>query len=1393
MGDSNPLGSVSDALGDAWNAASNAAEGVAGAIGSALTTINNFDPLNDIVPGSWGIPGTNIRIDISQLLFGGLIGLPLIGLAQALFYRRPDDNSFITPQNTYFADLKVFINGNYLKSIFVTPAGFASSAEIAKYINQNPQIAFSDICVNAPNSTLTLTFNDNSFDNNDGAINVAICYLGEDADTCGCSTDTVDHFSLAVGFSKNNPNKKYPVECHGMVYVGNNSNGLSTGGRCETSSLDHAETKINEKYTNKYSTLFDDLESKSELEKARVLDLVYKYDGTTWIRQQNLIESVYYHSGVGNDTHAVFFGGIHETISKYTFSYNSDLDNLDLPKFSDFNFDNKFIKDVIEDKLYGTRYPKTLSSSVCWQEPIWTDNSNFNRDHILISNPSYSADTTGNYFNFIKDADFPKFSFLSIPENGSFDFGLSAVSYNNILGSPVCTGTAWKNIPCLINTVNPVTEMSNYQIISGANVIISYPTVDTLTISANFQSITTNHFPVKAATLSISSLPIEFYGQIFIDEIKLQYKNKIKMYPNDVSGAITNEFKGCSLQSIVANESVVNLIGAFQHTFMYTSINGAISGYANRGVFNIMYNKLDDIRDAILTDTYASSVQNLTLIDSLMLPISGTFISGDSQVKFSTISDNGVMVGIQNKNYDWIYTLEDSSFNIAEKFNIIASIGNDTNERWGVPLWSSAFTNDTDYLGNYVFNYRTEFSNGNKFETLYSITNLVFSSNSAMALINNRIYVEGNSKDQVHNVVALNDVEIKAYWNVNTVTYEPNSIGRLYDISDTLGVSGICSYTFTPSSTLVNITGGIQTYSLICNSGDNSFPDLNCCSGGGHLFPSHFFLKSISDSISSTDGTRHINVEYNYIDECIWNISSVNFVPSGSLTYQFDSSTNCLYSCPNTTVESLVTGTITSSNEIFEFPTDSDNFILNSVSPSILSSGTYLKTVTYNFVNNTKWKFDSYNTTAYLPINCTLTSISAMHCISGNNYITGSAESVVSSAISGSFSSIGSACCSGIKMFPNDFTFISSTEFTSSGKLYSNVRYDLFNTCANTLQTSINLILLAKNEGTLISTLEACPAGIVQVQLKTCVIESCESLITHENPNHDINVGDSGNVYSEYSTNFIQEFRDDGRYKVPEYVVTSNANNVLTPNKGIMLQSKWKRYMDGVGLGGDSPNYDTISILGSGFKTVKIHPVTQWREIGFWNIGQMIFGTVDKSVIVGGHKISRSVGQTLLGSGMHSSPTSKRIYIWNTEDIPEEDSYLKNYYGRRFNTYYTTNTSAISANGNRSDLNCIIFEAESNIDVERFGTVFFESNTNSVNVTFATPMSDDVGANYYVALTCSENIKVWWENKTTSGFTIKSEMSNWTGTVDYMATVTMKTTEQDIIQNPPENGYIFNK
>jgi hypothetical protein len=330
-----------------------------------------------------------------------------------------------------------------------------------------------------------------------------------------------------------------------------------------------------------------------------------------------------------------------------------------------------------------------------------------------------------------------------------------------------------------------------------------------------------------------------------------------------------------------------------------------------------------------------------------------------------------------------------------------------------------------------------------------------------------------------------------------------------------------------------------------------------------------------------------------------------------------------------------------------------------------------------------------------------------------------------------------------------------------------------------------NRVLITGNTKEQIHSYDAMNAATVPT-----ISASCETLLTNSLSISIPITSSEGFAYTEYATSFIQEYRDDSRYKIPEKWIPTNGFSIRPENTGTLFKSSdWKRYMDGVGLGGDAPNYDAIFNTNS----KKVNLVSDWDQIGKYHVGQMAFGTPERSVVVGGHTINKDAWKTSGGGGIHAGPTTKRIFLWDFITIPEEDSYLTNYLGRRFHTFYVneSGTLPISSNNNSSDLNCIIFNAESDKVVERFGTAVFDGSSDSVSVTFDDAMPDQVGANYSICLTPSDNVEAWWSEKTAGGFTIKIELKEWKGQIDYLATTIIKVTEEDINKKDELDGYIF--
>lgn len=1399
MGGGNPLDHITDAFNDAVNSVERF---VQDPIGTA------FRNVNDLASKTWEagwvkIPGTDWSVNLLGAMLGGGLG---VGFLLPVNYRHAEDDDAPTRSigpNPYRVQMRGFINDVKLKDIiFKTIPQAGSIDEIRTYFKQNPTYDTFDFCSDIKNSSLRVVFNDSEFSDNDGTINLEVCYLGQ-TDDCNCNL-LESPTDIAVGFTRVDSNLTYPVAAHGMVYVGDKERGLSTGGRCEENNISDVERRLKNKYNTFYTTTFDDELVKEDLQKDRVLDLVYEYNGTTWIRRQNLIESVYYHTGVGDQNNALFFGGIHDSISHYTFSYNDDLASLPAASFKDWNCTEKSDIYYNSNNNYGLTYPKDLISSVCWETPTWQISGNYNTTCLDVRNyfqkeitvnvqqPVYGTNPFWNKLGWPDSRYLLGWTYTTLTTTPS-----STQDYNGCLlfNDPAYAPDSTSSINYATDPDYPALDIIDigdngvYAFTGCKSEKTSFRYPNSYTIQVSAEDIVNNSFTIKAKTENLSgSLNGSFSGIVYLDSISLEFKDKFFIYPKDVdTAAISGELMEVLIKEINTNRDTVNILGTFKHGFAYTSTESNREYYSTFGFWAIYFSNFQDILDSITTGKEVAGIQSFVAIDSTSFAISGGSFFGTGRAKFKIHEQDGIEVGIQNKNYDWKSTLETCGQDIVSALNINASIGTGKELRWGTPLWNRAFAQNALLTADLLFNSKVETSNTNVGNILHEITDIKIESDSIMALANKRGYISGNTKSQEHTYKALNNVYFKGFLSPFVATYIPSDAGESYPQTAVFTIDNTgCSFDF-PREIVEN-----SVYGSITSNG------ASCCSGT-FTFPSSAFINPRVDSRPTEEnGQSFISVYYDYIDSCIWSVSEVTVIPvSGVDVYSsfiFDP-TMCFYSCPSTVVESLVEGIISSnscsvSGSVFNFPTD-QNIYQESVGTSVLtvSANAYTRSVHHKVYDTCQLKLVGYDLIETNPIvGCTFNLLSLTVLTSGFISNGGTPADVVTNNVSGNIIISGLSCCSGSYHFPSGLVYNSTVDSISGNNRISDVIFDLFTSCSSGDEIAqVHVYVQQKHIADMYTTINSCPAGTLAITLSGCV-DKCEQTIENTS-NVSFSVDSSGESYSEYATTFIQEYRSDAKNKVVENWKRSNDYGVVSENNGIFNDSNWKRWMDGVGLGGDAPDYDTIFNP----KTSSAYPIINWKEIGSWNIGQIAFGTPRKSVIVGGHAVDRSAGFTLYGSGLHSAPTSKRVYVWDQTVSAPEDSYLKNYYARRFNTYYPNGTVPISSNQNLSDLNCVIFEGESDIVVERVGNVEFDGSSNSVTVKFDTPMDASVSTNYSVSMTCSDNVKMWWTNKSTSGFTINSEINGWKGTVDWVATASIKVTEQDITDKGNSSGYIFEK
>jgi len=252
--------------------------------------------------------------------------------------------------------------------------------------------------------------------------------------------------------------------------------------------------------------------------------------------------------------------------------------------------------------------------------------------------------------------------------------------------------------------------------------------------------------------------------------------------------------------------------------------------------------------------------------------------------------------------------------------------------------------------------------------------------------------------------------------------------------------------------------------------------------------------------------------------------------------------------------------------------------------------------------------------------------------------------------------------------------------------------------------------------------------------------------------------------YTEWGTNFIQEFKNkttaatDAIEHKYYYVHdtgathgTSTHESLPNPNSLKIIETDWRRYQDGVGLGGDIPNLDSKNCL----------PLKQWF------IGQTALGTPDKAIVVGGCTINS--GDNTLAPNDSATwwylNTTDKTFRWNKSVINPEDMYNKNYTKRNFSPFFSNGENTFA----NSMLGYVMFDIGKNVNCERQGTAIFTGTSNFVDVVFDEPIPEVFATRnmYSIMMTPNDNIKVWWDNKTENGFTIHCEMNNWVGHVDW--------------------------
>lgn len=268
-------------------------------------------------------------------------------------------------------------------------------------------------------------------------------------------------------------------------------------------------------------------------------------------------------------------------------------------------------------------------------------------------------------------------------------------------------------------------------------------------------------------------------------------------------------------------------------------------------------------------------------------------------------------------------------------------------------------------------------------------------------------------------------------------------------------------------------------------------------------------------------------------------------------------------------------------------------------------------------------------------------------------------------------------------------------------------------------------------------------------------------------------------AYSEWATNFVQEFKnqDTGTEDIDQntgkYYLKYDVNRLTGSNTFIetpiidenveIVDTDWRRYQDGVGLGGDAP---ILNVANNDSLTC--------NALSEWYIGQTAFGKPNRAIIVGGWAIN-SDGSNNRSRSWWELLTTPLTFKWNKYVINPEDTFNKNYARRNFSTFFTNNEPTST----KSNFGVILYDLADNVLVERQGFAIFNGES-SVDVLL--DLEDEVANKdkYSIVLTPSDNINVWWTEKTAEGFTVNVDANNWTGRVDWQIVLNDRLTTEFI-------------
>ena len=264
---------------------------------------------------------------------------------------------------------------------------------------------------------------------------------------------------------------------------------------------------------------------------------------------------------------------------------------------------------------------------------------------------------------------------------------------------------------------------------------------------------------------------------------------------------------------------------------------------------------------------------------------------------------------------------------------------------------------------------------------------------------------------------------------------------------------------------------------------------------------------------------------------------------------------------------------------------------------------------------------------------------------------------------------------------------------------------------------------------------------------------------------YDISIfKDKNEGYVEWVTSFIQEYASPTngcasnkdlffRYDSKSKMQSNTYMNPICFSIYPIIPYQWKKHQDGIGMGGNVP----------GFNINDDNVDYTCNKLNKWFIGQSAFGSIEKAIVVGGYAIAED-GELHRSKCWWESPTFGTTFKWNVNIIQPEDTYNLNYLNRNLSPFWSNGENT----GTESSMSVLVMDVGGGVKIERQGIAKFEENTKEYNVVFDEPIPSYLPNKdkYSVSMVCNDNIKLWWENKTENGFTIKCEIA-FSGFVDW--------------------------